>query len=172
MTPRRTVTLLACALAASLLRCAKDPTGFFVTVTVPAMVPSIRFLQIRLLDTATVPTGAPPQGMQQQGQIGSPTVAMLPAAAPYTFVVTRTGRYSRITIEVTGSAIQFAPGQLGGAFDRATVTFVDDALFDVTMTLRPFCMGAMPCPGTERCSAAAPSRCEPSTSPTIQRHQW
>lgn len=172
MTPRRTVTLLACALAASLLRCAKDPTGFYVTVTVPATVPAIRFLQVRLMDTASVTTATQPTGGPPPGQIGTPTVVMLPTAGPYTFVVTRTGRYSRITIEVTGAAIQFAPGQLGVAYDRATVTFVDDALFDVTMNLRAFCMGSMPCPGTQRCSAATPSTCVESTNPTMQRHQW
>lgn len=172
MTPRRSVTLLACALAASLLRCAKDPTGFFVTVTVPNMVPSIRFLQIRLMDTAAVTSDAPVQGVPPPGQIAMPTGVRLPAAAPYTFVVTRSGRYSRITIEVTGAATEFGAGQLGTAYDRATVTFVDDALFDVSMTLRAFCMGAMPCPGTQRCSAATPSTCVESTNATISRHQW
>ena len=117
--------------------------------------------------------GPPPDGgAPPAGQIGMPTGTVMPAQGPYTFAVTRTGNRSRITIEVTGAATQFAMGQIGLGYDRATVTFVDDALFDVAMTLRPFCLGSMPCPGTQRCSAATPSTCVESTNTPVTRHQW
>ncbi len=168
---RRVVAFLACALFASLLRCAKDPTGFYVTVT--NVGPTSRYLQVKLIDPSMVSTTPPTSGMPPPGMIDSEMNMMPLSPGSHTFVVTRTSRRAQVTIEVMGSATQFGPGVVvSGPYDRATVTFEDDALFDLQMTLRQPCMGlTTPCPGTMRCNATT-NMCEDSTVRNLQRHNW
>lgn len=183
MNSRRHVALLVIALSASLLRCAKDPTGFYVTVTDSSRL--VQFLQVRIIDPNVAQPATPPMAGEAMPWVLSSGMTTMPLTGiSHTFVVTHTGRHPKITIEVMGFTRMPTPGNEPTvvAYDRATVSFVDDALLDVPMAMRLPCnlppMGTVrvPCPNTQRCSAPAIANplgvCEMSDVRNLQRHSW
>jgi hypothetical protein len=157
------------SLLAVLPRCAKDPTGFYVTVNVPT---GVRFLSVSVVHpTMTM------MGMGMGGQVPliiAPQPPITVTSPTMTFIVQRSGRYPSVTIEVQGSVSEIRPMTMvtAAAYDRATVTYVDDTLLDLTMTLRAPCQAIpVPCPGTQRCGATT-NQCEESTVRNLQRHDW
>jgi len=169
-------TAAAFALATSLLRCATDPTGVFVRVTVD---PAVRIFagaaQVRVFDADAMP-GGPPAAM------GS--VVAMPNQTEYTLFVEKRGAIRRVRIEVEGYGIATRPEEqrpmAGEILDRAIVTYVADQVFEVDLRLQAACRTSvftMPCQVTDHCAiamvgAVSLGRCAPATVQNPRRHTW
>ncbi len=164
MTARRRL-LAPLALAIGLLACAKYPTAIYVRVTAdPAVLARVNAVVVRVYDGAS-------GGMMPVPFYTSSPTPIMRAATEQTFVVTDTGRFNSVRIEVEGyvGIAGSIPGNLlmpnnGIVTDRATVTWQQDKVLSVSLRLRETCMAPtrMPCPPTERCISA--TECVASTT--------
>lgn len=163
MSPLRR-SLAGLALAVGLLACAKDPTAILVRVSAdPAVLPRINAVVIRVYDGAST-------GMAPMPFYTSPPTPFMRTGTEQTFLVTDSGRFNSVRIEVEGYAAM--PGSIVGNLlmpnngivtDRATVTWRENTVLGVSIRLREACLSPrMPCPPTDRCLSA--TECSPSTN--------
>lgn len=157
-------------LAVCLAQCAKDPTGLFVTITAePSLSTVINAAIFRTFDGATT-------GMTSH--LGEYAFLLTPGQA-YTLYVERTAGRNKVRVEVDGHFLAGGrfmmipmPGS-GLINDRAYVTYVEDQVLKVDLTLRSACTVArrgMPCPPDQRCDASG--QCVSATVTNPPRHRW
>jgi len=168
--------IVALALAAALPRCATDPTGVFVRVTVdPAIRTFAGAAHIRVFD-ADAMLGLPPVAM------GS--LVSVPNQSVYSFFVEKKAATRRVRIEVEAFSLTSRPEDQrpmsGEILDRAVVTYVTDQVVEVDLRLQPACRTSLPgtmCMPTEHCvvTMVGPvpmGQCVLATVTNPTRHNW
>ncbi len=160
MSAHRSRALLALTLLAALPRCAKDPTGIYVTLTVEsALANCLERVEFRVFNPANS------TGMPEDSETRMTT--QLPASGSTFLVLPKANNHAQtVRIEVGGYRatgrcpalpdIMLMPGMPdpGWVSDRAVVTFRPDTTIDVPMTLRAACAGLMCMELEEHCTGA------------------
>jgi hypothetical protein len=171
----RTRTLLL-PLLACLARCATDPTGVYLTLTVDAGISArINYAVVRVFDGSTTMSMAPPV---------SERAMLVESGRSYTFFIERTQGRARARIEVDGGLATpmvgagrvtlptgmglVQPG-MGVVSDRALVSYIDDQVLKLTLTLWPACVAAR-CTPSQHCIASG--GCTDYEASNLTRHRW